>query len=83
MNEDKARKLAELLEGEAWPSGGNIWLVRLTNTDGKLVVFSDDMVCQYDDIEMFRRGLPDQEINLLPLVVVKSDGFPDPPAVRR
>jgi hypothetical protein len=64
MTEDKARKLAELLEGEAWPSGGNIWLVSLTNTEGHYVVFSDDMVVEYKNEQYFRDGVPWEEVNI-------------------
>jgi hypothetical protein len=66
MTEDKARKLAELVGGEAWPSGGNIWLVKLTNKQGMLVVFSEDMVAEYWDQEGFDQGLILRAVNLVP-----------------
>jgi hypothetical protein len=56
MNEREAVSLAEALGGEAWHSGGGIWLVPLTNSEGSLVVFSDDLVCEYRDEEAFRDG---------------------------
>ena len=65
MNETDANTLAKVIGGEPWASGGGIWLVRLTNTDGKFVVFSDDMVCEYRDEEAFRQGDASQSIVLV------------------
>ena len=56
MNERQAVAVAEALGGEAWHSGGGIWLVRLTNAEGRLVVFSDDLICEYQDEDAFRNG---------------------------
>jgi hypothetical protein len=64
MNEKQATAVAEALGGEAWHSGGGIWLVRLTNPEGRLVVFSDDLVCEYKDEDAFRDGEALQTITL-------------------
>lgn len=64
MNESDAKKLAEVLGGDAWHSGGGIWLVKLMNPEGRLVVFSDDLVCEYADEDAFREGNALQEIVL-------------------
>lgn len=64
MNEKQATAVAEALGGESWHSGGGIWLVRLTNPEGRLVVFSDDLVCEYRDEDAFRDGEALQTIAL-------------------
>lgn len=56
MNEKQALAVADALGGEAWHSGGGIWLVRRTNAEGQLVVISDDLVCEYRDEDAFRDG---------------------------
>ncbi len=40
MNEKQAEMLARAVGGDAWQSGGAIWVVTLNREDGKLVVFS-------------------------------------------
>lgn len=64
MNEKQALAVAGALGGEAWHSGGGIWLVRLTNPEGRLVVISDDLVCEYRDEDAFRNGEAAQTISL-------------------
>lgn len=49
MDERRATALAEALGGETWQSGGDICLVILRGSDGRLVVVSDDVVCEYAD----------------------------------
>jgi len=41
MDEKQANAVAEALGGETWQSGGDIWLVLLRRSDGRLVVLSD------------------------------------------
>ena len=53
MDEKKAKELAELLGGNVWNSGGDVWLVRLERSDGKLVVMSEEVVCEYDNEKAF------------------------------
>ena len=65
MNEADAKLLAKIFDGEAWHSGGQIWLVRLTNSDGRLVVFSDELVSDYASESDFENGKPIQTITLL------------------
>jgi hypothetical protein len=64
MSERQAVAVAGALGGEAWHSGGGIWLVRFTNPGGRLVVFSDDLVCEYRDEDAFRQGEAYQTIAL-------------------
>ena len=59
MNEEQANKIAEILGGCAWNSGGEIWLVRIERSDGNLVLISDEAVCEYmnkDEIEACKPG---------------------------
>lgn len=65
MDAEKAKQLAVLLGGEAWQSGGGLWLVLLKREDGKLVVISGDTVAEYEDYEAFENGIVDTEIDLI------------------
>ena len=56
MNEQQANALAEVFSGEAWNSGGGIWLAAYWRGDGKYVVFSGDAVCEYESDEAFDNG---------------------------
>lgn len=47
MDEIQATKIAEILGGEIWQSGGDIWLVVMRRKDGHIVVISDDAICEY------------------------------------
>ena len=53
MDETQAIKLAEIIGGEPWQSGGNIWLVLIHRKDGCLVVISDESICEYASEEDF------------------------------
>jgi hypothetical protein len=56
MNELQAKALASFFGGEAWDSGGGIWLAAYWRGDGKYIVFSGDAVCEYDSEEDFDNG---------------------------
>lgn len=56
MDERTAEQLAALVGGEAWQSGGGIWLVTANRDDGSLVVFSGDAICEYENDEAFDAG---------------------------
>lgn len=62
MNEQQAQVVAEIIGGEPWQNGGDIWLVMLRRNDGKLVVISDDTICLYADDEAFDAGQALQSI---------------------
>lgn len=64
MNESQATAVAEALSGEAWQSGGDIWLVLLRRTDGKLTVISDEVICEYENEESFEKAKPAKTIML-------------------
>lgn len=64
MSEKQAEALAMLLGGEPWQSGGDIWLVMVRRSDGHVVVFSGDVVCEYEDEEAFEASRPHASILL-------------------
>jgi hypothetical protein len=64
MDETKAVKLAKILDGEAWQSGGDIWLVLIRKGDGKLAVISDDAICEYGSEEDFEQAKASKSILL-------------------
>jgi hypothetical protein len=66
MDESTAEQLAAIVGGEAWQSGGGIYLVTVNRDDGSLVVFSGDSVCEYENDEAFDAGRASKTI-LLPI----------------
>jgi len=58
MDQEKAVIIAAALDGEASNSGGGDWLVLLKKNDGRLVVMSDEMVCEYQSDDEFEVGSP-------------------------
>ena len=64
MDEEKATALAELLGGETWNSGGDIWLVILRRSDGKVVAISDELVAEFADETDLALGGPANSICL-------------------
>lgn len=64
MNEYEAKQIAQSLSGEAWQSGGGVWLVILRQGSGKLVAVSDEAVCEYDDEQNFEQSIPTKTILL-------------------
>ncbi|MCX7008400.1 MAG: hypothetical protein NTY53_14320 [Kiritimatiellaeota bacterium] len=64
MNKQQAHALAKLVGGYTWQSGGGIWLVLITRKDGALVVFSDEVICEYPNQEAFDQGQPTATIRL-------------------
>lgn len=64
MDEAKATALAELLGGETWQSGGDIWLVILKRSDGRIVAISDELVAEYADETDLALGGPSAQILL-------------------
>lgn len=64
MNEKQAKMIAKVLGGRTWQSGGDIWLVLFEKADGKLVVISDEVICEYANQEAFDDCKPLQSILL-------------------
>lgn len=56
MDERQAAAMAQFVGGDAWNSGGGIWLVRIQKGTEKLVVISDEAVCEYADEDAFESG---------------------------
>lgn len=65
LNEETAEQVAKTLGGEAWQSGGGIWLVLIHRKDGKCVVISDDVVCEYATEADFDSGKADNRVLLV------------------
>ena len=56
MTETEAEAIAAALGGRTWNSGGGVWLVLFDRLDGKLIVLSDDAICEYDNMEGFEKA---------------------------
>lgn len=56
IHEGNADVIARALGGEAWHSGGGVWLVLLRRQDGTLLVVSDEAICEYLKEKDFDRG---------------------------
>jgi hypothetical protein len=64
MDEKTAEQLAAIVGGEAWQSGGGIYLVTVNRDDGSLVVFSGEAICEYANDEAFDASKPSKTILL-------------------
>ncbi len=64
MTQAQAELLARALSGEAWDSGGGVWLVTkhtgggFTGEPPRFAVFSDECVCEYASEEAFEDNQP-------------------------
>jgi hypothetical protein len=56
MDEERAKQLAEIIGAEVWDSGGGICLVLKHRSDGRIVAFSDEVVCVYENNESLQSG---------------------------
>ena len=65
LNEVTAPQVARTLGGEAWQSGGGVWLVLVRRRDGSLVVVSDEVVCEYSSESDFETVAPARSISLV------------------
>lgn len=63
MSKQQAQAVASALGGEAWHSGGGIWLVVFTAAD-RLVVISEEAVCEYESQAAFDEGRESKAIIL-------------------
>ena len=64
MNEEQAKTVAEALGGEEWQSGGGIMLILFSRKDGRLVVLSDECVCEYKNEGEFDKNKADTTVLL-------------------
>ena len=63
MDEEKAKKIAKMIGGEPWQSGGNIWLV-IVPQEKHVSVISEDSLCAYKDVaSLIEGGQPIKSIN--------------------
>jgi hypothetical protein len=66
MNENQARAVAAVFGGDVWNSGGGIWLVIITRSDGRVVVMSDELITEYASGEAHDDGdAPTNSISLV------------------
>ena len=65
MTEQQAAAVAEAIGGDVWQSGGGIWLVLRNRADGRMVVMSDESVCEYVDEDAFDRAEPTNSLLLV------------------
>jgi hypothetical protein len=54
--EEDITDIANAFYGEAFNSGGNIWLAKFTARDGRLIVVSADCICDYASEQAFING---------------------------
>jgi hypothetical protein len=50
MDEEKAKRLADVIGGDVWDSGGGTCLVLKRRSDGNIVALSDEAVCVYQTL---------------------------------
>ena len=55
MNEQKAKKIAQIVGGNAFQSGGDIWVVIIKKKKG-IAVISDECVSHYTSEDTFVEG---------------------------
>ncbi len=65
MTQRQAIAVAEAIGGDPWQSGGGIWLVVRKRPDGRLVIMSDDCVCEYEDEGALDRATPSNSLLLV------------------
>ena len=64
MDEGHSNVVANALGGLAWQSGGDEWLVLFERIDGKVVVVSDEVIHEYNDMGAFENPKPIASIML-------------------
>jgi len=65
MDEHRTQVLAKALGGDAWNSGGGIWLAVVRRSDGRIVAVSDEAVCEYASEDDLLSGQPESSIFLV------------------
>ncbi len=64
MDAKHAEIVAAAIGGEVCQSGGDIYVVTIRRPDGSLVVFSEDLVAEYDDEDAIDASSPAMTIML-------------------
>ena len=65
MDEEKAESLADVIGGDVWDSGGGMCLVLKHRSDGRIVAFSDEVICVYENEEALQEGKAAESILLV------------------
>ena len=65
MDKEKATALAELLNGEAWQSGGGIYVVLVRNSLGQVIGITDESICVYAHEKALGEGIAEQSFLLV------------------
>jgi len=65
LNETTAPLVAEALGGDAWQSGGGIWLVVKRTVDGRVVTISDEVVAEFENEAAFAESRVKQSLALV------------------
>ena len=55
MNEEKAKRIAKIVGGDTYQSGGDVWLVIVRKKKG-IAVISDESICSYASEDAFIEG---------------------------
>jgi hypothetical protein len=58
MDEIQAEAVAKALGGDIWNSGGEMYLVILRRSDGRVVAISDESVCVYASEDALQSAQP-------------------------
>ena len=62
MDQSSAETIAKIFGGDSWNSGGEIWLVLLRRSDGRVVAISDECVSVYEGEESLQTGQAGESI---------------------
>jgi hypothetical protein len=65
MDENSAIKLAHVLGADTWNAGNGMWLVVKKRSDGKVLVFSNEIVRVFADAEAVQSGIPEESIAIV------------------
>ena len=65
LTESEVQRLAAVLGGDVWDSGGGVELIVIERSDGHVVAVSDDVVSEYPDRDALASGQPLNSIVLV------------------
>jgi len=65
LTESEVQRLAAVLGGDVWDSGGGVELIVIERPDGRVVAVSDESVCEYADRDALAGGQPLNSITLV------------------
>ena len=65
LTESEVQRLAAVLGGDVWDSGGGVELIVIERPDGRVVAVSDEAVCEYADRDALTGGQPSNSIMLV------------------